>query len=147
ADKRQLFAEIFRVLKNGGRAVISDIVADESVPAHLKNDSELWGGCISGALQESEFLQAFTAAGFYGMEILKRDAQPWRTVEGIEFRSLTLVAYKGKQGPCWDCNHAVIYKGPWSEVKDDDGHTLIRGGADGGVRENVPPVHSRTLRP
>ena len=126
-DKRQLFSEIFRVLRNGGRAVISDIVADEPVPAHLKEDPELWSGCISGALQEHEFLRAFAEAGFYGMEILKRDEQPWRTAEGIEFRSVTIVAYKGKQGACWDCNQAVIYKGPWSEVKDDDGHTLIRG--------------------
>lgn len=126
-DKRQLFAEIFRVLKKGGRAVISDIVADEPVPPHLKNDPALWSGCIAGALQESEFLQAFAAAGFYGLEILKRDEQPWRTVEGIEFRSLTLAAYKGKQGPCWDCQQAVIYQGPWSAVKDDDGHTLLRG--------------------
>lgn len=107
--------------------MISDIVADEPVPPHLKNDPDLWSGCISGALQESEFLQAFAAAGFHGMEILQRDEQPWRTVEGIEFRSLTLVACKGKQGPCWDCNRAVIYRGPWSEVKDDDGHTLTRG--------------------
>jgi SAM-dependent methyltransferase len=126
-DKRQLFAEIFRVLKKGGRAVISDIVADEPVPAHLKNDPALWSGCIAGALQESAFVQAFAAAGFYGMAILKRDEQPWRTVDGIEFRSLTVAAYKGKQGPCWDCNQAVIYKGPWSTVTDDDGHTLIRG--------------------
>jgi ubiquinone/menaquinone biosynthesis C-methylase UbiE len=125
-DKRQLFAEIFRVLKKGGRAVISDIVADEPVPAHLKNDPTLWSGCIAGALQQSAFLQAFAAAGFYGMQILKRGAQPWRTVDGIEFRSLTVAAYKGKQGPCWDCNQAVIYKGPWSAVTDDDGHTLIR---------------------
>jgi len=108
-DKRQLFAEIFRVLKKGGRAVISDIVEDEPVPSHLKKDPDLWSGCISGALQESEFLQAFAAAGFHGMEILKQDEQPWCTVEGIEFRSLTLAAYKGKQGPCWDCNQAVIY--------------------------------------
>lgn len=126
-DKRQLFGEIFRVLRNGGRAVISDIVADEAVPLHLKQDPELWSGCIAGALQEHEFLRAFAEAGFYGMEILKRDDAPWQTVEGIEFRSVTLVAYKGKQGACWDCNQAVIYKGPWSEVKDDDGHTLIRG--------------------
>jgi ubiquinone/menaquinone biosynthesis C-methylase UbiE len=126
-DKRQLFAEMFRVLKRGGRAVISDIVADEAVPDHLKNDPELWTGCISGAFQEAEFLRAFAEAGFYGMEILKRDERPWRTIEGIEFRSVTVAAYKGKQGSCWDLNQAVIYKGPWSEVKDDDGHTLIRG--------------------
>lgn len=126
-DKRQLFGEIFRVLRKGGRAVISDIVADEPVPLHLKSDPDLWSGCISGALQEHEFLQAFAEAGFHGIEFLKRDEQPWRTVEGIEFRSVTIAAYKGKQGPCWDCNQAVIYKGPWSAVKDDDGHTLIRG--------------------
>jgi len=127
AEKRHLFHEIFRVLRKGGRAVISDIVADESVPLHLKSDPELWSGCISGALQAHDFLQAFAEAGFHGIEILKQDEQPWRTVDGIEFCSMTVAAYKGKQGPCWDCNQAVIYKGPWSEVKDDDGHTLIRG--------------------
>ncbi len=127
SDKRQLFSEIFRVLRKGGRAVISDIVADEPVPTQLKEDPELWSGCVSGAMQEKEFIAAFEEAGFYGMAVLKRDEQPWRTVEGIEFRSLTLVAYKGKQGTCWDRNQAVIYRGPWSEVKDDDGHTLIRG--------------------
>ena len=84
--KRQLFDEIFRVLKIGGRAVISDIVSDEEVPGRLQNDPELWSGCISGALTEEGFVAAFTAAGFYGVQILKRDEQPWQTVEGIEFR-------------------------------------------------------------
>src|SRR5947209_7909831 len=45
-SKRPLFQEIFRVLKKGGRAVISDIVSDEEVPAPLQNDPELWSGCI-----------------------------------------------------------------------------------------------------
>ena len=51
ADKRQLFGEIFRVLRQDGRTVISDIVADEPVPAHMKADPELWSGCVSGAMQ------------------------------------------------------------------------------------------------
>jgi len=126
-DKRKVFAESFRVLRRGGRAVISDIVADEPVPDHLKNDPELWSGCVSGALEQNEFLRAFEQAGFYGIEILKRDSAPWRTVEGIEFRSITVRAYKGKQGACLDCNQAVIYRGPWRKVEDDDGHTLTRG--------------------
>ncbi len=126
-EKRQLFSEIFRVLKVGGRAAISDIVSDEGIPDRLKNDPELWSGCISGALREDEFLQAFADVGFYGVHIEKRDDRPWQTVEGIEFRALTVTAYKGKQGPCLERNQAVIYRGPWQAVIDDDGHTLYRG--------------------
>ena len=126
-DKQQMFGEMFRVLKRGGRVAISDIVADEDIPEHLQNDPELWSGCISGAFREDLFLEAFERAGFYGMEIAKRDEKPWRVVEGIEFRSVTVVARKGKQGPCWERNQSVIYKGPWKKVIDDDGHILERG--------------------
>jgi arsenite methyltransferase len=127
ADRRQLFAEIFRVLRRHGRAVISDIVCDEPVPEHLQNDPKLWSGCISGAFVEHEFLRAFADAGFHGIRIVERAAEPWQVVEGIEFRSMTLEAYKGKQGPCLDQRQAVIYRGPWKSVTDDDGHTLRRG--------------------
>ncbi len=126
-DKKKLFAEIHRVLKKGGRVAISDIVSDEGIPEHLKNDPELWSGCISGALKEDEFLQAFADVGFYGIQIESRQEEPWQTIEGIEFRSLTLTAYKGKEGPCLERNQAVIYRGPWKAVIDDDGHTLHRG--------------------
>ncbi|GAB4133713.1 MAG: methyltransferase domain-containing protein [Thermogutta sp.] len=126
-DRRQLFAEIFRVLKPGGRAAVSDIVSDEDVPEHLRSDPELWSGCISGAFREDAFLKAFADAGFYGMHIAARQSEPWRTVEGIEFRSLTVVAYKGKQGPCWERNQAVVYRGPFKMVEDDDNHVYYRG--------------------
>ncbi|MEM9399866.1 MAG: methyltransferase domain-containing protein [Verrucomicrobiota bacterium] len=126
-DKPQLFKEIFRVLKLGGRAVISDIVSDEEVPEHLQNDPELWSGCISGALTEEGFLEAFEQAGFYGIEILKLDDEPWQTVEGIQFRSMTIQAFKGKQGECYERNQAVIYKGPFKQILDDDGHRMERG--------------------
>jgi len=126
-DKKHLFTEIFRVLRRGGRAVISDIVSDEDVPQHLQQDPELWSGCISGAFREDLFLRAFEDAGFYGVTILERQQEPWRTVEGIEFRSVTVAAYKGKEGPCWDQKHAVIYRGPFRQVEDDDGHVIKRG--------------------
>lgn len=127
ASKAKLFDEIFRVLRLGGRAVISDIVSDEAVPGEMQRDPELWSGCISGALTEGAFLEAFERAGFYGIELVKRDAQPWQTVQGIEFRSVTVRAFKGKQGPCFERKQAVIYKGPFREVLDDDGHRLRRG--------------------
>lgn len=126
-DKRQLFQEIFRVLRKGGRAVISDIVSDEEVPETMQQDPTHWSGCISGALREEQFLKAFEDAGFHGIRLLKRDVAPWQTVQGIEFRSVTVEAFKGKQGECWELNQAVIYRGPFREVLDDDGHRLRRG--------------------
>jgi arsenite methyltransferase len=126
-DKRQLFAELFRVLKQGGRAVISDIVCDEDVTLEMMQDPQLWSGCIAGAFREDGFLQMFADAGFYGIEILVRQAEPWQVVNGIEFRSMTVRAYKGSLNDRRDRNQALIYKGPWKTVVDDNGNTFFRG--------------------
>ncbi len=126
-DKQQLFSEMYRVLKTGGRAVISDIVCDELPTQAILADPTLWSGCIAGAFREDHFLEMFEAAGFHGIEILSRAEQPWQVIDGIEFRSVTVRAYKGKQGPCLERNQAVIYRGPWKEVRDDDGHIFTRG--------------------
>jgi SAM-dependent methyltransferase len=98
-DRRQLFAEIHRVLRPGGRAAISDIVADRDVPEPMQNDPELWSGCISGAYREERFLEAFQEAGFSAVQLANRESEPWRVVEGIEFRSVTVLAHKGKEEP------------------------------------------------
>ena len=127
AEKRQMFDEIYRVLRRGGRVVISDIVSDEDVPLEMQRDPELWSGCISGAFTETGFLAAFEESGFHGIRVLERQVEPWRTVDGIEFRSLTVEAFKGKEGPCYERNQAIVYKGPFKEVVDDDGHRLLRG--------------------
>ncbi len=126
-QKKQLFAEIFRVLNRGGKAVISDIVCDEDPTQKVLDDADLWSGCIAGAFREDVFLKMFEDAGFYGVEILARSDEPWQVVDGIEFRSMTVRAYKGKQGPCMEGKQAVVYRGPWKKVVDDDGHTLERG--------------------
>jgi arsenite methyltransferase len=96
-DKKQLFREIFRVLKDDGRAVISDIVSDKEVPDYMKNDPELWSGCISGAMKEEHFIKAFKEAGFKTVRILKKDSQPWRTIDGINFYSITVSAFKSSE--------------------------------------------------
>lgn len=126
-DRRQLFTEVFRVLRPGGRAAISDIVCDEDVPEHLQRDPNLWSGCVSGAFREDQFVQAFQDAGFCGIEIVKRVDPPWQIIQGIEFRSLTVVAFKPRSGPCLERQQAVIYRGPFKQVEDDDGHVYWRG--------------------
>ena len=126
-DKQQLFGEIFRVLKRGGRAVISDIVCDEDPTAKIMNDPDMWSGCIAGAFREDMFLKMFEEAGFYGVEILKREETPWQVIDGVEFRSMTVRAYKGKEGVCLERKQSVVYKGPWKQVVDDDGHVFCRG--------------------
>jgi arsenite methyltransferase len=126
-QKQQLVDEIFRVLKPGGRIAISDIVSDEPIPEHLKADDDLWSGCISGAFEEEEMLNAFHDVGFLSVSLDKWDAQPWQVVEGIEFRSVTVTAVKGSGDECLDKGHAVIYKGPFKTVSDDEGHEYHRG--------------------
>jgi arsenite methyltransferase len=141
-DKKQLFSEIYRVLKRGGRIAISDIVCDEPVPEALAQDANLWSACVSGAFQEEEFLRAFEEAGFYGIHIEEFRSEPYQTVDGIEFRSITITAFKGKEGPCIEHNQAVIYRGPWKKVIDDDGHTLERG-ARTAVCEKTFAIYSK----
>ena len=126
-DKKELFAEMYRVLKRGGRVAVSDIVSDEAVPEHLAQDPELWSACVSGSFQEEDFLRAFEDAKFHGIQVEELRSEAYQTVEGIEFRAITVTAYKGKEGPCIERNQAVIYRGPWKQVVDDDGHTLERG--------------------
>ena len=126
-EKKQLFTEMYRVLKRNGRVVISDVVSDEPVPQHLANDPTLWSGCVSGAFLEEAFLRAFENAKFYGLRIEDFRSEPYQTVEGIEFRAITITAHKGKEGPCIERNQAVIYRGPWKQVVDDDDHVLPRG--------------------
>ena len=66
-------------------------------------------------------------AGFQAISFDKWSAEPWQTVEGIEFRSLTLTATKPEGNECLDSGHAVIYRGPFSAVEDDEGHEFPRG--------------------
>tara|TARA_R110002096_G_scaffold367840_1_gene561105 strand:+ start:36294 stop:37436 length:1143 start_codon:yes stop_codon:yes gene_type:complete len=126
-EKKQLFKEMYRVLKVGGRIAISDIVSDEVSPDHLKADEKLWSGCISGAFQEQEFGELLDDVGFYGVTIDKFDEDPWQVVEGIEYRSMTILAWKGDGSQAYDKNQAVIYKGPWKKVSDEAGNVFPRG--------------------
>jgi ubiquinone/menaquinone biosynthesis C-methylase UbiE len=70
ADKGRAIAEAFRVLKPGGRFAVSDIVVrGDSVPESLRRSMELWVGCIAGALEERDYREKLTHAGFESIDV------------------------------------------------------------------------------
>lgn len=87
-EKTKVLDDIFRVLKPGGRFVISDIVSDKPVPGYMKRDKELWGACLSGALTDRRFLQAALNAGFSDAHL--KHNYLYKKVEYIKFYSITL---------------------------------------------------------
>ena len=70
-DKAQAFAEMFRVLRPGGRFCVSDIVATGVLPPGVREAAGLYVGCIAGAMPETEYLRSLEAAGFREVEIVK----------------------------------------------------------------------------
>ena len=64
ANKDRVLCEAFRVLKPGGRFAVSDVVVRGSVPEDVKTSMLLWVGCIAGALEEGEYLEKLSGAGF-----------------------------------------------------------------------------------
>jgi arsenite methyltransferase len=70
-DKRAVFAEASRVLRSGGRLVISDIVLDGALPPAVEKDLMAYVGCISGGAQREEYFALVRAAGFDDVEVLR----------------------------------------------------------------------------
>jgi arsenite methyltransferase len=71
-NKHKVFSEIYRVLKPGAHFSISDIVLEGELPAELRQAAEMYAGCVSGAIQESEYLGIIAEAGFANVVIQKR---------------------------------------------------------------------------
>ena len=70
-DKKRVFCEIFRVLKNGGHFSISDVVLTGELPEALRRDAEMYAGCVAGAIQRDEYLDFITKTGFVNLQIQK----------------------------------------------------------------------------
>jgi len=73
-NKKQVFAEIMRVLKPGGHFSISDIVLVGELPAKIRQAAEMYAGCVSGAIQKEEYLAQIKEAGFSNVTLQKEKA-------------------------------------------------------------------------
>jgi SAM-dependent methyltransferase len=68
-DKPAVFAEMFRVLRAGGRVGVSDIVAEDRLTPAERRERGAWAGCVAGALSRSEYVEGLNAAGFVDVEV------------------------------------------------------------------------------
>ncbi len=90
--KEALFREICRVLRPGGRFVVSDVVSEGELPESVRSDPAAWAACCGGAIPEAEYLAAVRRAGFEEPEVLERSA-PYEK-GGVMVRSLTVRGLK-----------------------------------------------------
>ncbi len=70
-DKAKAYQEAYRILKPGGHFSISDVVIKGSLPSEIQSAAEMYSGCVSGAMQKSDYLKVIAEAGFQNIEIQK----------------------------------------------------------------------------
>jgi len=106
-DKKRVFTEAFRVLKNGGRLAISDVVASVELPQEIRDDLQLYSGCMAGASHISELEQILADSGFTDIRIAPKDEskefiKDWAPGRGVEefVVSATIEAVKPGGGCC-----------------------------------------------
>jgi ubiquinone/menaquinone biosynthesis C-methylase UbiE len=126
SDKPQIFKEIFRVLKPGGRFAISDNVSNIPVPYDLKSDTLLWSACYAGVLQEQAFYQNLEKSGFVALTLEVRNVDTSKIIDDLKFYSITITGEKPLINCCYK-SPTVIYRGPSKGLIGDSGKLYKRG--------------------
>ncbi len=104
-NKGRVFDEAFRVLKAGGRLAISDVIASTELPDHIREDLQLYSGCMAGASQLTELEQMLAASGFTDIRIAPKDEskefiKDWAPGRGVEDYVLSATIEAVKPGGC-----------------------------------------------
>ncbi|GAC1464494.1 MAG: arsenosugar biosynthesis arsenite methyltransferase ArsM [Chamaesiphon sp.] len=135
-DLTKALKEAFQVLKPEGRLLMSDPIATDPIPLHLRQDERLRAMCLSGALTYEQYIQHLVEAGFGQVEIRARrpyrllDCQSYSLKEPLLLESLDSVSFKvpiPEDGPCIFTGKTAIYAGAKDIFDDSAGHILQRG--------------------
>lgn len=134
-DLERALSEAARVLRPGGRLVLSDPVCEQPIPERLRADERLRAECLSGALPLGDYLQKIVAAGFGTIEIRAR--RPYRVLDrrrygldqDILLETVEAVAVKTpvpEDGACVFAGETVIYVGEDEAFDDRRGHVVMK---------------------
>ena len=127
--------EMYRVLKPGGRLILSDPVCEAAMPPHLKNDEKLRALCLTGAMPLTDYVKRLTDIGFGTVEVRAR--RPYRVLSPnhysvdrtIFIESVEICAIKDPMpvdGPCVFTGRTAIFHGNADYFDDKKGHFLTR---------------------
>ncbi|UCC67198.1 MAG: methyltransferase domain-containing protein, partial [Armatimonadota bacterium] len=133
-EKLKVFAEIRRVLRPGGRLVLSDIVSRSPLPPEIRFNPRLKGECIAGALTERKLLTILSKLGFVGLEVAQKSH--WRSVDEVPFDTVTVRAWK----PAPSSRVLYSYPGPFRSVVLESGEEVLRGVPTEIRSALIPPV-------
>lgn len=127
--------EAHRVLRSGGRLVLSDPICETSLPEALRANPQLRAACLSGAIPLADYVDRLVATGFGTIEV--RSRRPYRALtpdehgvdEMVLLETVEVAAFKAPvpdDGPCVFTGRTAVYLGPDEEFDDGHGHVLRR---------------------